>query len=158
MTVRRLAHVAALAAAVVLGGFAPRAAAGPYGDDLGKCLVSATTAEEKNRLIRWIFSMMARHPDVQGACAITTEQQAAISKEVGQLFQRLITESCVTQARTAIRYEGNATIEQAFSVLGQVSMRELMTSPKVAEGLSEFTSYLDEAKLKAALAEPPPKE
>jgi hypothetical protein len=129
--------------------FSARAAsAGPYGDTLGKCLVSSTTSTEKTTLVRWMFAMMALHPDVQSSSSITPEQRAQLTKETAQLFQRLLIESCRNETREAIKYEGEATIQTSFSLLGQVAARELFLNPKVSGGLSELEKYIDGKKLK----------
>jgi hypothetical protein len=36
------------------------AAAGPYSDDLAKCLVKSTTKEDRVSLIRWLFAAASR--------------------------------------------------------------------------------------------------
>ena len=147
VTRMRHAKTPVLVGALMLG-LTPGAWAGPYGDSLSKCLVESTTAAQKTKLVRWMFAMMALHPDVQTASAITPEQRTAMSKDTGELFQRLLTATCIKQAREAIRYEGPATMQVSFGLLGQVAARELFTHPKVAEGLSEFTKYTDQNKLK----------
>ena len=60
----------------------------------------------------------------------------------------------MSQAREALRYEGPSTIQSGFSLLGQVATRELLTHPKVAQGLSELSKYVDEKKIQD-LAAPP---
>lgn len=131
------------------------ALAGPYGDSLGKCLVSATTSTQKATLVRWMFSMMALHPEVRSSAAITAAQRTALSKEMALLFQELLTESCRTEALEAIQYEGASTIEASFSLLGQVAARELFAHPAVAEGMSEFGQFIDEEKMKQLFGPPP---
>ena len=141
-TTRLLAFIA-----LVLLATTPPAWSGPYGDSLGKCLVRASTPAEKATLVRWMFSMMALHPDVQASCTLTPAQRTTVSKDTAQLFERLLTERCATEAREAIRYEGSATIQTSFSLLGQVAARELFQNPRVAEGLAELGKHLDEKKL-----------
>jgi len=132
--------------ALFLFATAPSALAGPYADALGKCMVGATTAAEKTTLVRWMFAMIALHPDVQTSSAITREQRIALSKQTAQLFQRLLTESCGKEAREAIRYEGVSTVESSFALLGQVAGRELLANPKVEEGLAEFIAPVNREK------------
>lgn len=156
MALRRTTRVHAFVVGLVVLAAASPVWAGPYGDSLGKCLVASTAAAEKTALVRWMFAMMALHPDVQSSSAVTPAQRTAMSKETAQLFQRLLTEACAPQTREALRYEGQSTIQTSFSLLGQVAARELFTNPKVAEGLSELSKYMDENKLKELAA--PPKQ
>jgi hypothetical protein len=151
----RIAKLPALIFVLLIFSSVSPAFAGPYADALGKCMVGATTGPEKTTLVRWIFAMMALHPDVQSSSAVTPEQRGALAKQIAQLFQRLLTESCLKEAREAIRYEGVSTIQSSFSLLGQVAARELFTDPKVMEGMAEFSKYIDEKKFKE-LTDPPP--
>jgi hypothetical protein len=153
MTIDRIIRTAFVVALLMFPA-APSALAGPYADALGKCMVGATTAAEKTTLVRWIFAMMALHPDVQTGSAVTSEQRTTLAKQIGQLVQRLLTESCGKEAREAIRYEGSSTLQSSFSLLGQVAARELFINPKVAEGLAEFSQYIDEKKIKELTERP----
>lgn len=150
----RITRLPALILVLLIFKTVSPAFAGPYADALGKCMVGATTGAEKTTLVRWIFAMMALHPDVQSSSAVTPEQRGALSKQTAQLFQRLLTESCLKEAREAVRYEGASTIPSSFSLLGQVATRELFTDPKVNEGIAEFSKYIDEKKFKE-LTDPP---
>ena len=127
------------------------AVAGPYADSLGKCLVSSTSAAEKTSLVKWMFITLALHPDVESFSKITPAQRDAVNKEAAQLFEKLMTATCATETRDAVKYEGPATIEQAFGLLGQVAMRELFTNPKVAAGLEDLSKNFDEKKLERVL-------
>jgi len=152
MAARRIARAVSFLGTLVVLAAAPRTLAGPYTDALGKCLVESTTPAEKTALVRWIFAMMALHPDVQSVSAVTPQQRTAISKQTAQLFQRLLTEACGTEVRQAIRYEGKETIQTSFQLLGQVAARELFMNPRVAEGLTEFSKYVDQDKIKELTA------
>jgi hypothetical protein len=127
--------------------------AGPYGDSLGKCLVSSTTSTQKATLVRWMFAMMALHPEVRSDASITAAQRTALSKDTALLFQQLLTDSCRAETLEAIQYEGAGTIESSFALLGQVAARELFAHPAVAEGMSEFGQFVDEEKMRS-LVEP----
>lgn len=144
----RIIRLATLIFVLVVFSTVQPAFAGPYADALGKCMVGATTGAEKTALVRWIFAMMALHPDVQSSSAVTPEQREALAKQTAQLLQRLLTDACLKEAREAIRYEGTSTIESSFSLLGQVAARELFSDPKVIEGMAEFSKYIDAKKLR----------
>ncbi len=126
--------------------------AGPYADDLAKCLVSATTARDKTDLVRWIFANAALHPEVRSISAVTPEQRMDINRLNGALLERLLTDSCRRQLQDAVKYEGQRTIELSFQVLGQVAMRELMSDAAVGRGFAEMDRYVNAEKLKAVLA------
>src|SRR5262245_59821896 len=127
------------------------AVAGPYSDDLSKCLVSSTTNEEKGTLVKWIFSIAALHPAVSSVSSVTDKQRVDLNKSTAALFETLLADRCKKQTRDAVKYEGTNTIQESFGVLGQAAMMELFTNEAVANGLQEFANYVDEKKLAPVL-------
>jgi hypothetical protein len=125
------------------------AVAGPYADDLSKCLVSATTADDRMALVRWMFSAASRHPAVKEISTVTDAQLDTANKQLAELFTRLLTESCREQAVNAIKYEGQGTLSSGFQLLGQVAAQELFSSPEVTAGMAGLEKYVDADKLKA---------
>ena len=125
--------------------------AGPYSDDLAKCLVESTTATDKNALVKWMFAMAALHPAVKSIASITEAERTQSSRSTAQLFERLLTESCRTQTRQAVKYEGAAALQTGFEMLGQVAARELFADPNVARGLADLENHIDSQKMKQAL-------
>ena len=143
-----------LAAALSAAAVSTPAFAGPYADDLAKCLVSSTTSDDKAALVKWIFAVAALHPAVAPLAQISDQEREGLSRNGAALFQRLMTETCRAQTQQALQYEGPSTIEYSFGVLGQVAMRELFSNPKVAQGLAQLGSYFDKSKLEE-LGKPP---
>jgi hypothetical protein len=134
-----------------------RVVAGPYADDMAKCLVKSASPEDRTLLMKWIFSAMALHPDLSSMSSITAQQRDTLSKGAGALFQRLLLESCRSETQVAVQNEGPETVQYAFQILGQVAVRGLMTDPHVLEGMKSLAQGLDEEKLKALLAPNKPK-
>lgn len=125
------------------------AAAGPFADDMAKCLVNSTSPEDRTVLVKWIFSIIALHPDLSAMSSISAKQRDDLSRSAGALFQRLLVESCRSQTQQALQNEGQQTIQYAFQILGQVATTGLFSDPHVAEGTKDLAKYLDEEKLKA---------
>jgi hypothetical protein len=123
------------------------AVAGPYADELAKCLVRSTTDADKNYLIKWMFASMALHPEVKSIASVTDAQRNELNKHAGKLFERLVAESCKAQTQDALRYEGPSTLEAGFQVLGQVAARGLFSDPAVAKGMSDFGKHIDNQRL-----------
>lgn len=130
---------------------APVSRAGVYGDDLSKCLVAGTTAKDKTDLVRWIFATAALHPDVSSIASVTPDQRTEMTKNVGLLYQRLLTETCRTQFRDAVKNEGKETLSASFAVLGGVAMRALMGDPAVTRGMGDLDAYVSDDKIKAVI-------
>ena len=135
---------------------APAALAGPYTDDLSRCLVSSTTQADRVALARWIFIAFAAHPNVAPISAVKPADIDAANAEIGALFMKLLTDSCRDKAKIAFRYEGPSASQLSFQALGQVAGSELATNPGVQARMSGITKYLDADKLKSLSTDPLP--
>ena len=98
------------------------AIAGPFSDDLGKCLVRSTTDADKNYLVKWMFASAALHPAVKSIAAVSDAERTEL---------------------------GPGTLQTSFEILGQVAGRGLFTDPAVARSMASFEDYLDKLKLEA---------
>jgi hypothetical protein len=130
---------------------APPVLAGPYADDMAKCLVKSTSAEDRTTLVKWMFSVVTLHPDLTSMAAISSQQRDALTKSTGALFQKLMLETCRAEAKQAYANEGPQTFEYAFRVLGEVASRGMFTDPHVSEGMKALASTFDEKKMKELL-------
>jgi len=142
-------HVKTLAlvlAGVGLLGALP-AAAGPYSDDLSKCLVRSTGDAEKRALVKWIFAAVALHPEVADIASVTPAQRTEMTRNTARIFEKLLTESCRTEVQQAVQYEGSQTIGTSFQVLGQVAARELFSNPAVAANMADLGKYIDQKRI-----------
>lgn len=146
--------IAAATLALVLSlAAATPATAGLYSDDLARCLVSATSSDDKLSLIRWVVVQITKHPNVSDLSRITPTQEKSADMEVARLFERLITDNCRDQSKAAFRYEGQDAFKASFEVLGTVAMQELVSHKDVDSGFSGFTQYLNEAAFKGIFPE-----
>lgn len=141
----------ALVATFVAAGLVAPAHAGPYGDDLARCLVEKSSDAEKTTLVKWFFAMAASHPDVRSIAAISAEQRDGLNRDVARTFQTLLTETCRYETKKAMKYEPQTAMQSSFSVLGEVAAQGLFADVGVAESLSEFTKFVDEEKLRGVL-------
>jgi len=132
--------------------FVAPAVAGPYTDDLSKCLVRSTTPEEKSLLVQWMFANMALHPDVKYLARVTPAERDRLNQKVAALFESLLTRTCVAEARDAVKNEGPSTFEASFTVLGSVAGRDLSAHPQVQAGFAEFAKAINGPKIEKALA------
>jgi hypothetical protein len=131
--------------------------AGPFADDMAKCLVNSTSPAERTVFVRWMFSLMTLHPDLTSMSNVRPQQRDELTKQTGALFQKLLLESCRAQTQRAVQNEGPQTIQYAFQVLGQSATVSMLTDPHVAEAAKTLAKYLDEEKLKELLATAPQK-
>ncbi len=151
---RSMTVLSILAAALSLGP--SPALAGPFANDLAKCLVRSTTPAEKTELMRWMFVAIDQHPAVRVLAQVPQAEQTVITKRAAALFQHLLVVSCRTQARQAIKYEGPASIRFGFQILGAVAARGLFTDPHVIRYVASMMQYTNKNELAQALKPPQP--
>jgi hypothetical protein len=140
----------AAAAAAALAGAAP-VQAGPYSDELAKCLVRKTSDADKALLIRWMFVAMSASPAVREVVATSPQLRHDYALKGGGLFQRLLTEDCRAETVAALKYEGNKAVETSFEVLGQVAMRSLLGDSAVQREMTAMATSFDQPKFEALL-------
>ncbi|RIX42440.1 MAG: hypothetical protein D3M94_18020 [Rhodocyclales bacterium GT-UBC] len=126
--------------------------AGPATDALSACLADNTTGKERKDLARWVFVGMAAHPEIRSLSSVTQADREGLDRVVATTVTKLMTEKCLSEARTALERDGNTSIQGAFSVMGQLAMQELMANPEVSASFSRFAKYIDQAKLASALS------
>jgi hypothetical protein len=134
-------------------GWAVSASAGPYGDDLSKCLVAKTTEADRVTFVQWMFSALSLHPAVKPMATVSPEQLDNANKRTAELFTNLLTESCRDEVRAALKYEGNTAFQSSFQVLGQIAGRELLASPDVAAAMAGLEKYFDKEKFQAVMGD-----
>jgi hypothetical protein len=140
---------------VALIGASHSATAGPFADDMAKCLVNSASPADRTVLVKWIFSVITLHPDLTTLSTLSAKNRDDITKDAGALFQRLILESCRVQVQQALQNEGPQTIAYAFQVMGQAATVGLLSDPHVSAGAKDLTKYVDEEKIQAALTASP---
>jgi hypothetical protein len=126
-----------------------RSGAGPYADDLAKCMVRASTPADRAEFVRFLFSAMAQHPDVASMANIPRRQMEATVKASGELIQRLLLQSCRSETQQAIHYEGMEAVFSSYQFYGQSMAAELFGNPIVAAKMRDLSNYLDADKFKA---------
>ncbi|MYM68698.1 hypothetical protein GTP45_17930 [Pseudoduganella sp. FT55W] len=126
---------------------APHASAGTYTDKLGSCILGATTAQDQQHFVEWIFSAIASHPSITPYANISIQKRDEIDKNVAKLLESLIGDKCKSEASDALKYEGTASFVTAFQLLGAASTEQLLTAPEVSSGMQGFLKYVDLVKL-----------
>jgi len=130
-------------------GSAPVLAAGAV-DAMTLCIANSTTGKDRVELAKWVFVLMAEHPQLQQLSTATPEQQVAGNQKVAQLVTRLITKDCLDETRAAMKVDP-AALQKSFQSLGVLAMQEIMSNPAVAASMGSFAQYLDAAAITSAL-------
>jgi hypothetical protein len=148
---RHIAKIGVLVCSFVFP--AATAVAGPYADDLAKCLVKSSSDEDQIALMKWMFVAIAQHPAVHPLSNISDSERTDVNAKGGALFERLITKDCRAESVAALKYEGTSSIESSFSTLGQIAVGGLMKDPAVQKELAQLADSMDSDKLNAVLKE-----
>lgn len=141
--------------ALVFLGLAANAYAGPFTDDMSKCLVKNTTQEDKEALIKWIYAAMSNHPSVKSLSNVSVKQGEELNKRAAELMVELLTQRCKVETQQAIKFEGETAIRTSFQILGQVAMQDLMANQAVAKYISGIASHVDKNAIEEALGKKP---
>ena len=138
------------------------AGAGVFTDDLSRCLVRATTAEDRAALVRWVFLTFAANPAFVDLVSVTEGEREQGIRSAARVYDRLLLIACRQETLQAWRAEGALAIEHGFEAIGNVAARELMGSPQSVAAVAELTTFMDMAALEVlareagvAAAEPP---
>jgi len=130
---------------------AATALAGPYSDDLAKCLVKSSSEDDQIALMKWIFVALAQHPAVRPLSNISDSERVSDNAKAAALFERLLTKDCRAETVTALKYEGTSSIESSFSTLGQIAVGGLMKDPAVQKQLAQLSDAISSEKINAVL-------
>lgn len=142
-----------IAAVLSCGAMAP-AHAGEAADALSRCLASSVTPDDRRDLVRWIFSAIAAHPDLDGLTRVDAAQREQAEVAAAAVFERLLAQDCPAQSRKAILQDGMEGYGAAFKTLGELAMGDVVTRPEVQARLEGLGQRIDvERVMQALLAE-----
>jgi hypothetical protein len=122
---------------------------------LKTCVTDNTSGRDRKDLAKWVFFAMAAHPEMKPyADAKVAAAVDESSQKMAALVTRLLTESCVNEVRAVMKTgQGSQALRFAFESLGQLAMQELMADKTVQDTMGLFQRYVDQTRLKEALAD-----
>ncbi|GGA10795.1 hypothetical protein [Dyella caseinilytica] len=121
--------------------------AGPYSDELSKCMVGKSTMDDHMVLVQWMFAAMSRHPAIAPMAKISDADLDRINEQAASLFMRMLTVTCRDEAKLALKNEGDMALQHGFNQLGELAGRELFINPDVMKGMSGLSKYIDRSKI-----------
>jgi hypothetical protein len=126
----------------------------PPGSALKTCLANSTTGKDRKDLAKWIFLAISAHPDMKQF--VTSDAATAAedsSRATATLVVRLLTESCVNEAKAVIRSgQTSQAMQVAFGGLGELAIRELVVDKSVQDSVRSLERYTDQRRLLEVLA------
>ena len=121
--------------------------AGPFGDEMAKCLVTSTSNRDRTKLVKWIFRVYGEHPEVSYMVNLSDREKKVIDKDIADIFTRLLSEDCVDETKKALDYEGDNVMFTAFQTLGQVAAQGFNVNPIVERSINKFNEFIEYEKL-----------
>ena len=126
---------------------ASQAQAGPTSDALSKCVVGATSAQDRIVLTKWAYMVISANPEFRAMSTVTEPMREDANHHVADLLSRLVTVDCKAQAVIALRTDGPPAVEGAVKALGASAARDLFVDPATLGEMTGFVKYLDRDKL-----------
>jgi len=117
---------------------------------LGGCLVDSLDGKERKLLAKWIFFAIAAHPEIKQFSKMTEKDIEDTDKSVGALITRLLTVDCEDKFKAAQKVDRTA-LPQAFRLVGEVAMKELMQDKSVTSSITGYAKYIDKDKITALM-------
>ena len=121
--------------------------AGPFGDEMARCLVTSTSNGDRTKLVKWMFRVYGDHPDVSYMVDLSDREKKVIDKDVANIFTRLLSEDCIDETKKALDYEGENVMFNAFRILGNVAAQGIVDNPEVKKSINKFVELIDYEKL-----------
>ncbi|WP_221932877.1 hypothetical protein [Thalassotalea sp. PS06] len=132
---------------VLMSTFLAPSFANTQSDQLASCMVDSLNGKERKKLAQWIFFAMSAHPEIEVYSRVTQENRDETDQYIGNLLTRLLTKDCPEQASAVLKSSNSTGMGNAFRLVGQVAMRELMTNSNVSNAIANFEQHMDSAKI-----------
>ena len=121
---------------------------------LTQCLMKSTSADDKRVLVKWVFAVIAEHPDISSMTRIDAAQRTAIDREAAKVFEQLLADQCAGPLRTAMKQSGTDAIGKSFQSLGTSAATDMLQNPQVVTSGASLMQHLDMQRILLALIAP----
>jgi hypothetical protein len=118
---------------------------------LSLCLVQNTSERDKQALVKWIFAVVSRHPDVRPMVNVSAKEDEVIGRAASAVLESLLADKCTSEVRKAVERSGTDAIKQSFEYLGKTAMESLLEHPDVNAAAADLGKYSDTARIERAL-------
>lgn len=123
-------------------------------DALTKCLVESSSPEDKRILVKWVFAVIAQHPDIASMTQIDAAQRVVIDRDAADVFEKLLAEQCAAPLRAAVKQSGTDAIGRSFQALGTSAATDMLQNPQVMSSGAGLLKHLDMQRILIALIAP----
>lgn len=123
-------------------------------DALTRCLIESTSEDEKRILVKWVFSVIAQHPDIASMTRIDAAQRTVIDRDAAAVFETLLADQCAAPLRVAMKQSGTDAIGRSFQALGTSAATDMLQNPQVVSSGAGLMKHLDMQRILMALIAP----
>ena len=123
-------------------------------DALTRCLIESTSPDDKRVLVKWVFSVIAQHPDISTMTRIDAAQRSAIDRDAAKVFEQLLADQCAGPLRVAMKQSGTDAIGRSFQALGTSAATDMLQNPQVVSSGAGLMKHLDMQRILLALIAP----
>ncbi len=123
-------------------------------DALTRCLIESTSPDEKRVLVKWVFSVIAQHPDISAMTRIDPAQRSVIDRDAAKVFEQLLADQCAAPLRVAMKQSGTDAIGKSFQALGTSAATDMLQNPQVVSSGAGLMKHLDMQRILLALIAP----
>ncbi len=123
-------------------------------DALTQCLIQSTSPNDKRVLVKWVFAVIAQHPDISAMTKIDAEQRNVIDRDAAKVFEQLLAKQCAGPLRTAMKQSGTDAIGRSFQTLGTSAATDMLQNPQVVASGAGLMKHLDMQRILLALIVP----
>ncbi len=121
---------------------------------LTQCLMKSTSPNDKRVLVKWVFAVIAQHPDIASMTQIDAAQRSAIDRDAAKVLEQLLADQCAGPLRTAMKQSGTDAIGKSFQALGTSAATDMLQNPQVVASGAGLMKHLDMQRLLLALIAP----
>jgi hypothetical protein len=123
-------------------------------NELGRCIVSKTTGEDRIAVAGWMLAALASAPQLKGVAEVAPARKDAADRGMARTYTRLIAKDCESQSRALFATRKPEAFGAASRPLGEIAMRELMSDPATMAALAAYANYLDNDDFKDVIPSP----
>ena len=115
--------------------------AGPYQDDLIKCVNRNITDSDKVNLAGFIVLAFSSLPEMQGIVFIDEIRSESLIKAYTETIERLVLYDCYDESKLVVKFEGSESLASATNLIGQMTMRDNLSDPNVVRLFDRMEQY-----------------
>ena len=123
-------------------------------DALTRCLIESTSPDDKRVLVKWVFSVIAQHPDISTMTRIDAAQRTMIDRDAANVLEQLLADQCAAPLRVAMKQSGTDAIGKSFQALGTSAATDMLQNPQVVSSGAGLMKHLDMQRILLALIVP----